>query len=217
MKNRVILVSLIFIFLISGCAGMTRTQSGAALGTGLGAATGAALGQAIGRDTTSTLLGAGAGALVGGLAGGMIGNYMDKQEQELRQAFYNVESASIQREQDVLAVSFRSDMMFDVNSAVLNPGAYSEIDRVANVLIRYPQTRVRVEGHTDSTGDEMYNMRLSENRAQSVAGALVSRGIDPARVQPIGFGEGRPLATNATEAGRQLNRRVNVVIEPIRA
>ena len=217
MKNRVILVALILTVVMSGCAGMSRTQSGAAVGTGLGAATGAALGQAIGGDTASTLIGAGAGALAGGIAGGMIGNYMDKQEQELRQAFYNVEGASIQREQDILAISFRSDVMFDVNSAVLNPGAYSEIDRVANVLIRYPETRVRVEGHTDSTGDEMYNLRLSENRAQAVAGALVSRGVDPARVQPIGFGEAQPIATNATESGRQLNRRVNVVIVPVRA
>jgi outer membrane protein OmpA-like peptidoglycan-associated protein len=217
MKNKVFLVALIFTFVMSGCAGMTRTQSGAVIGTGLGAATGAALGQAIGRDTASTLIGAGAGAVVGGVAGGMIGNYMDKQEQELRQAFYDVEGASIQREQDILAISFRSDVMFDVDSAVLNPGAYNEIDRAANVLIRYPETRIRVEGHTDSTGDEVYNLRLSENRAQAVAGALVSRGIDPARVQPIGFGEAQPITTNATEAGRQLNRRVNVVIVPVRA
>ncbi|MCK8601514.1 OmpA family protein [Syntrophobacteraceae bacterium DRH4] len=196
---------------------MNKTQQGAAIGTGVGAATGAALGAAIGGDTASTLIGAGAGALAGGIAGGLIGNYMDKQEQELRQAFANVEGAAIQREQDVLAVTFRSDVLFDVNSAVLNPGGYTEIDRVAGVLQRYPQTRIRVEGHTDSTGSESYNLRLSEDRANAVKNALLSRGVDPARIQAVGFGEAQPIASNNTEAGRQLNRRVNVIIVPVQA
>ncbi|WP_309574000.1 OmpA family protein [Desulfoferrobacter suflitae] len=216
MKSRIV-IALIFVFILSGCAGMNKTQQGAAIGTGVGAATGAALGAAIGGDTASTLIGAGAGALAGGIAGGLIGNYMDKQEQELRQAFANVEGAAIQREQDVLAVTFRSDVLFDVNSAVLNPGGYTEIDRVAGVLQRYPQTRIRVEGHTDSTGSESYNLRLSEDRANAVKNALLSRGVDPARIQAVGFGEAQPIASNNTEAGRQLNRRVNVIIVPVQA
>ncbi|MDY0042190.1 MAG: OmpA family protein [Desulforhabdus sp.] len=215
MKNNTIL-TLVTIIVLSGCAGMTKTQQGAAIGTGVGAATGAALGQAIGGNTASTLLGAGAGAVAGGIAGGLIGSYMDKQEQELRQALANVESASIQREQDVLAVSFRSDVLFSTDSAVLQPGGYSEIDRVAGVLMRYPETRIRVEGHTDGTGSEIYNLRLSEDRALAVKNALIARGIDPARIEAIGFGEVQPVAGNDTEAGRQLNRRVNILIVPIR-
>lgn len=217
MKSRIASSVLILVFVLSGCAGMTKTQQGAAIGTGVGAATGAALGQAIGGNTASTLLGAGAGALAGGIAGGLIGSYMDKQEQELRQSFANVEAASIQREQDVLAVSFRSDVLFNTDSAVFNPGGYSEIDRVADVLMRYPETRIRVEGHTDSTGSEIYNLRLSEDRALAVKNALIARGVDPRRIEAIGYGEAQPIAGNDTEAGRQLNRRVNIVIVPIRA
>ncbi len=192
----------------------SKAQQGTLLGAGVGAATGAALGAAIGGSGKTALLGAAAGALAGGLAGGMIGSYMDRQEQELRQAFANVEAASIQREQNILAVTFKADVLFDYNSAVLKPGAYSEIDRVARVLVNYPQTRIRVEGHTDSTGSEQYNQVLSEQRARAVRDALIQRGVDPRRVEVIGFGESRPIATNNTEAGRQMNRRVSIVIIP---
>lgn len=209
-------VLLVVLMLVSACAGpRNRTEKGAMIGTGVGAATGAVLGQAIGRNTESTLIGAAAGALVGGIAGGMIGNYMDRQEQEMRQALAGVEAASIQRDQNVLAVTFRSDVLFDFDSAVLKPGAYDEIDRVAGVLNNYPQTRIRVEGHTDSTGSETYNQQLSERRAMAVKNALVGRGVDPARIDVVGYGESKPIATNATEAGRQLNRRVNIVITPV--
>ncbi len=206
---------------VAGCATTgyppSKAQQGALLGTGVGAATGAILGGAIGGSGEAALLGAAAGAVVGGIAGGMIGSYMDRQEQELRQALANVEAASIQREQNILAVTFRSDVLFDVNSAVLKPGAYDEIDRVAYVLKKYPQTMIRIEGHTDSTGSEQYNQMLSERRAMAVRDALVQRGVDPRRIQVIGFGESKPIATNQTEAGRQLNRRVTIVIIPQQA
>ena len=122
----------------------------------------------------------------------------------------------IQRDRDVLAVTFRSDVLFDVNSATLKPGGYDEIQRVANVLRQYPQTTIRVEGHTDSTGSEAYNQQLSERRAQAVKNALINYGVNPNRIMTVGFGESKPVATNATVAGRQFNRRVNIVIVPIR-
>lgn len=216
--RKVLLIGLVLMLGASGCATpMNKTQQGALIGTGVGAATGAALGQAIGGDTRATLLGAAAGALAGGLAGGAIGSYMDRQEQELRYQLANVEAASIQRDQDVLAVTFKSDVMFDVDSAVLKPGGYDEIDRVATVLTKYPQTRLQIEGHTDSTGNEFYNQQLSERRAQAVAMALQQRGVHPSRIQAVGFGETRPIAGNDNPGGRQLNRRVTIQIIPIQA
>lgn len=211
-----IALGLIAALAMTSCAGpRNRTEKGALVGTGVGAATGAVLGQAIGRNTESTLIGAAAGALVGGIAGGMIGNYMDRQEQEMRQALAATDAASVQRSQDLLAVTFKSDVLFDFNSAALKPGAASEIDRVAQVLNRYPETRITVEGHTDGVGSIQYNQQLSEKRAQSVKEALVSRGVNPARIDTVGYGEARPIASNDTEAGRQLNRRVTILIVPV--
>jgi outer membrane protein OmpA-like peptidoglycan-associated protein len=159
-----VLITLMAVTLIAaGCAQpLTKTQQGAGIGTGVGAAAGAGLGQAIGGDTESTLIGAGIGAVVGGLAGGSIGSYMDKQEAALQQAVAGVEGASIQRQANTIALTFKSDVMFDVNSASLKPGAYDEINRVANVLSQYPQTRLTISGHTDSTGSEEYNLQLSQ-------------------------------------------------------
>ncbi|MEJ2519451.1 MAG: OmpA family protein [Desulfuromonadales bacterium] len=113
-----------------------------------------------------------------------------------------------------MAVTFRSDVLFDVDSAVIKPGGYSEIDRVANVLLQYPQTDIQIAGHTDSTGSETYNQGLSERRAMSVKNALIDRGVSPARMRAVGFGESQPVADNANPSGRQMNRRVVVTIVP---
>lgn len=214
LKKLSILV-LVSTLLLWGCAQpMSQTQKGAAYGTGIGAAVGAGLGQAVGGDTKSTLIGAGIGAALGGVAGGSIGRYMDNQEAAMRQQLAVTEAASVQRNADVLAVTFKSDVLFDVNSASLKQGAYVEIDRVAKVLQQYPQTTIVIAGHTDSTGSEDHNQRLSERRAMSVSNALANQGVSPARMRTIGFGESQPVADNNTEAGRQLNRRVVVTITP---
>ncbi len=216
MKKNFVLLLVASAFALSACAtDMNRTQKGALVGTGVGAGTGALLGQAIGRDTTSTVIGALAGAAVGSLAGGAIGSYMDRQEQEMRRVEAISQGATVERNQQQLLVTLRSDVLFDVNSATLKPGAYDEIDLVADTLVRYPETTVLVDGHTDSTGSEMHNQRLSEERALSVRDALVQRGVDSRRITARGFGEARPIASNATESGRQLNRRVAITIVPM--
>jgi outer membrane protein OmpA-like peptidoglycan-associated protein len=201
----------------SGCAMETQTQKGAVIGTGVGAAVGAGLGGAIGRSGTAALIGGAAGALAGGLTGGAIGNYMDKQEAAMRQSLANVEGASVQRNMDMLAVTFKSDVLFAVNSSALKPGAYDEMDRVARVLNQYPQTGILIAGHTDSTGSAEYNQKLSERRAEVTKNALAGMGVNPTRMSTMGYGKSRPVADNSTEAGRQMNRRVEIVINPQQA
>ncbi len=198
---------------LAGCAFMqTSQQKGTGSGALIGAAVGALAGQAIGSDTESTLIGAGIGALLGGLAGNQIGAYMDRQEAELRSAIAASEATAISREQDILTATFKSELMFDFDSASLKPGGQTEIARVAAVLNKYPQTMLRVEGHTDTVGDEDYNQKLSERRANSVKNALIQQGVMEQRITTAGFGESQTISSE-----HAVNRRVNIVITPIRA
>jgi len=217
MKKATLLLCIIFSLAISGCATDTQQQKKRNVGAVLGAVVGAGVGYAIGGDLQGAAIGAGAGAVAGGLAGNQIGKYMDQQEAEMQQALAAVEAASIQREQDILAITLKSDFSFDFDSAVIKPGAEDEIARIAAVLIKYPQTNISIEGHTDSKGAEEYNMDLSKSRAEAVKASLIGRGLTSSRLQTIGFGESKPVATNDTEAGRQQNRRVRIVIVPIAA
>jgi outer membrane protein OmpA-like peptidoglycan-associated protein len=211
---RSFLALLVTCCLISACMPQTKTGKGTLYGTAGGAAAGAAIGQALGHDTESTLWGAAIGAAVGGLAGAGVGKMMDNQEQEMRQALANSEAASVRREGNLLAVTFKSDLSFDFDSAVVRPGLYSEIDRVANIMRNYPQTLIRVEGHTDSSGSEEYNLDLSERRAMAVRRLLVERGVLSDRIEIIGYGESLPISSNDSDSGRQLNRRVEIKIVP---
>jgi outer membrane protein OmpA-like peptidoglycan-associated protein len=218
MNKKVMVLCIALTFMVSACAApMSNTEKGTAAGVGLGAATGALLGQAIGRNTSSTLLGAAAGAVVGGIAGNMIGSYMDKQEQDFQRQVAGRHGTTVQRQQNNLAINMKSDVLFDTGSSMIKPGGYDEIARIADILNRYPETRVTIEGHTDSKGSESYNMRLSEERAMAVADGLMARGVDGSRLTTVGLGPSRPIATNNTEAGRQLNRRVTLLVVPIEA
>lgn len=202
------------VIVLAGCVPQNKTQQGAMIGSGGGAVVGAILGQAIGHNTTSTLVGGALGAAVGGLGGAGVGNMMDKQEQQMNQALANSEAASVRREGNLLAITLKGDVSFDTNSATVRQGLYSEIDRITSVLTQYPQTVIRVEGHTDSVGSEAYNLDLSNKRAMAVKNLLAQRGIADARIEAVGYGETMPVATNETEAGRQKNRRVEIKVAP---
>lgn len=213
MKKTILFVACVF--LVSACSQpMSNTQKGALIGTGAGAATGALIGQAAGKNTKSTLIGAGVGAAVGAGAGAGIGYYMDKQEAKMREALQSVEGVKVVRDGNNLNVSFRSDNQFKVGAAALQPGAQSDIDRFAGVVKEYEKTNLTVIGHTDSTGSDAANQKLSEQRAESVRSAILSRGVVADRVTTVGMGESKPVADNGTEAGRQANRRVEIVIVP---
>jgi outer membrane protein OmpA-like peptidoglycan-associated protein len=198
---------------LTSCASLdTKQKQGTAIGAGVGAGVGAALGQAIGRNTKSTVIGAGIGAALGGLAGNQVGGYMDRQEQELRNVVASSEAASIRRSEDVLVATFKGETFFNHDSSMLLPGGYTEVSRIAGILNKYNQTQIEVGGHTDSTGDEQYNQQLSMRRADAVKNALVQQGINPSRIRTYGYGESRPISSNAAT-----NRRVEITIIPVTA
>lgn len=207
---------MIGLFVLSGCAGhQTNTEKAATIGAAGGALAGAILGQAVGHNTGGTLLGAAAGAVIGSAAGAGVGHMMDKQEAEMRDALAESEAATVRREGDLLAITLKGDISFDFDSEIVRPGLYNELDRIAQIMIQYPQTTILVEGHTDSVGSQEYNQNLSERRAKSVKRLFVERGVPPHRITISGYGESRPVATNATPEGRRTNRRVEIGINPV--
>lgn len=199
---------------LSGCAAddpNKKTKSGAAIG----AAAGALLGYAVDDGTGGVV----AGAAVGALAGAGVGRYMDNQQREFEQALADEQARNElkiqQLENETLKIDIASEVSFDFDSASLKSAFTPTLNKVADVLQRYPKTVIHVVGHTDSVGSESYNQRLSEQRAQSVVDFFGSRGIDPNRLYAFGRGELEPRASNETEAGRQLNRRVELFVKPI--
>jgi outer membrane protein OmpA-like peptidoglycan-associated protein len=172
------------------------------------------LGKVIGRDTKGTFIGAAAGAAIGGAAGAGVGHMMDQQEAEMRDALAASDAAAVRREGDLLAITLKGDVTFDHDSDVVRPGLYNELDRIAQIMVKYPQTLIMVAGYTDSTGSDSYNQQLSERRAANVKKLLVQRGVQESRVSIVGFGKSQPVATNATPEGRQMNRRVEIRINP---
>lgn len=211
--KRLILVTLMATAM-AGCA-TDDPNKRAKTGAAVGAAAGALLGYAVDDGTGGVV----AGAAVGALAGAGVGHYMDKQQADMETALAQEQARhelEIQQlENETLKIDISSEVSFDFDSAAIKPAFMPTLDKVANVLQRYPQTVIHVVGHTDSVGSESYNMQLSQRRAQSVVDYLASRGIESSRLNAIGRGESEPRATNETEAGRQLNRRVELFVKPI--
>jgi outer membrane protein OmpA-like peptidoglycan-associated protein len=198
---------------LSGCVSNTpapmgeRTQAGAIIGGMVGGFLGGTT------NDSNPGLGAVVGAAAGAVAGGAIGAALDRQAQDLRGSLAN-DDIVIQNTGQELIVTMPDGILFDVDSAAIRASLQSDIRAVARNLQAYPNTTVDVIGHTDNTGSAGYNQDLSSRRAQAVAGVLLEQGLSPSRVRAYGRGEDAPVASNLTPEGRQLNRRVEVIIRP---
>ncbi len=181
----------------------------------IGAAVGAVAGAVIGNQAKSDR-GKVVGAVAGAAAGAAIGNYMDKQQRELEaqlaaeQQAHQIELERVR--EDTIKLNLSSEVSFDYDSAALKPSFYPSLEKIATVIRDNEQTAVEIVGHTDSRGSEAYNQRLSEKRAEAVAEYLIQQGVSPSRITTSGRGESEPRGTNSTEAGRQLNRRVEIFL-----
>jgi outer membrane protein OmpA-like peptidoglycan-associated protein len=187
------------------CSNMSNTKKGA-IG---GAAAGGAIGGVIGHQSGNTAVGAIIGAAVGGAAGAYIGNYMDKQAAEMEK---DLEGAKIERVGEGIKITFASGLLFDVNKAELKQASKTNLTNLAEILNKYPDTNILVEGHADATGTEEWNLELSRLRSQSVSNYLAVQKVMETRFTTMGYGESQPIATNETAEGRAANRRVEVAI-----
>jgi outer membrane protein OmpA-like peptidoglycan-associated protein len=190
--------------LASGCADMSETQKGSAIGAGVGALAGAV----IGGNTKGAAIGAGVGAL-----GGYVWsrNMADKKA-AMERATAGTGVAVTQTADNQLKINIPSDISFDTGRFDIKPNLRPILDQFASGLNGQPNTTVRIIGHTDSTGSDAVNDPLSLNRAQSARDYLAARGVDPRRVVVAGRGEHEPVADNTTEAGRAKNRRIEIYL-----
>lgn len=203
---------------LSACAtdpygGGPRDPNGKVIGAGAGAVAGAAIGAAVGRQKRGRNAAIGAGA--GALAGLAVGAYMDQQEKKLRERLASSGGVAVVRQGDDIVVRVPNDLTFDVNQTTLKPAVRESLSAIARTLVEYPETRVEVYGHADSTGSDSYNLDLSQRRAGVVADYLRGEGVAPGRLASIGRGEREPIASNETEEGRERNRRVEIKLVPL--
>lgn len=193
---------------LTGCASNpSNTQKGAAIG----AVAGALLGKATGDNDKSRYAW---GAAVGAIAGGAIGNYMDRQEEELRNELSDT-GVQVVREGDNLNLIMPGDITFATDSAAINGQFNPVLNDVAKVINEYEKTVLMIKGHTDDTGSEQYNQSLSERRAMSVKNLLTSFNVNPKRITTVGMGEYQPKVANTSASNRQQNRRVELQIQPL--
>jgi len=198
--KKIILVVTAVALLASGCKTANKQQKG----TAIGAAGGAAVGAIVGKGSIWGIL---IGAAIGGAAGNLIGKKMDDQAKELKQA---VPTAEVERVGEGINLTFESGLMFKINSSEISESYKSDLGSAAEVFVKYPETNITIEGHTDDTGSDDYNMTLSEKRAVAVKNFLQSKGVAEQRMTVKWYGETQPKYPNENEANRQKNRRVEL-------
>lgn len=192
---------------------LTSTERGAMIGVGAGAL----VGYLARKDHKGK--GALIGAVGGGLAGGAVGAYMDSQRKDLEKVLAaEVSSGAVKIEKkgkDTLMVTMTAHTSFDSNSSEIKPTFHSTLDKIAEVLVRYGKTYLVIIGHTDDVGTSEYNQALSQRRSGAVREYLQNQGVVPQRLEALGKGETEPRAANKIEEGRSLNRRVEILVEPV--
>jgi outer membrane protein OmpA-like peptidoglycan-associated protein len=204
---------------LSACAtfdpytGEKKTSS-STKGASIGAVVGAVVGIATSKDKKVRKERALKGAGIGAITGGSVGYYMDVQESKLRQKLGKT-GVSVTRDGDKLILNMPSNITFAVNQSNIKPDFSEVLDSVAEVLKEYKSTMIEVAGHTDNVGTDSYNQLLSQSRAQAVSDELVKFGVQAVRIDTVGYGEARPVASNDNESGRQQNRRVELTLLPL--
>lgn len=186
-----------------------KTQKGAVIGATGGAVIGGVIGNNVGKGNTA--LGAIIGAAIGGAAGGYIGNRMDRQAERIEE---EIPGAEVTRVGEGINVTFNEDagVYFDTSKSTVKGTSAATLNKLAEIFKEYPKSYILVEGHTDSAGPDDYNMKLSEQRAQSVTTYLIARGLSENRFTTKWYGENQPKADNATNEGKAANRRVELAI-----
>ena len=199
------LLPVVLLVLIAGCSSLNKSQKGAVIGT----AGGAAVGGAIGSMSGHVGLGAIIGAAVGGVGGAIIGHNMDKQAADIQKDLPN---AKVERVGEGIVVEFSDKVLFAVNSSDLSTQSKNSLAKLNTILVKYPDTNIEIQGHTDNTGTPAYNQSLSERRSAAVSAYLTSSGISSSRLSTKGYGEESPKYSNDSEDGRMQNRNVQFLI-----
>ncbi|MCL8006169.1 OmpA family protein [Gelidibacter japonicus] len=214
MKNIIKTIALLFMITTLVSCDATRNASNKQKGTVIGAGSGAVIGGVIGNNVGSknnSALGAIIGAVVGGVAGNYIGDRMDRQAERIEE---EIPGAQVERVGEGINVVFdeSSGVYFDTNKYAINSASAATLRKLAGIFKEYPDTNILVEGHTDSTGPDAFNMTLSKQRAQSVTSFLSGQGISSGRFTTNWYGPNQPKYDNSTAEGRAKNRRVELAI-----
>lgn len=204
---------------IAGCAtdeyGNRRPMTDAEAGVFIGAASGAILGATAKNKKKGMLI----GAVGGGIAGGLVGTYMDNQKKDLEKALAKERASGAidieKLQNNIVRVTMTDQTAFEIDSAQIKPGFEPSMDKIAAIVNRYGKTHLMIVGHTDNTGSHQHNQALSERRAGAVQNYFRSKNVIPERLASMGKGETEPRASNSSESGRRLNRRVEIFIDPI--
>lgn len=206
--------------LMTGCQATQRQNAttgemetnSATKGAIAGVLAGVAVGLATGDDAKERKKYALRGAAAGGLIGAGTGYYMDQQEEALRLKLANSGVQVRRIGENELQLVMENGIGFSSGSYSLSSNIYSTLNGIALILVEYPDTRLDIIGHTDSSGSDATNQKLSEQRAQSVANYLIRQNVASGRVASKGFGERFPICTNSTSQGKACNRRVEINI-----